>query len=184
MIKKSMKISPIIKAGEALKLEPENIVIIDSGSGRPAYESYQRKHLKDALYADLNEDLAEIPENAKNGGRHPLPDLEKFSVLLQTLGIDANSHVIIYDDIFPEAFHGTGIHLLQSCGKHEVSEGNIRLFSGPNFCFRPALILGITLNAFTEQIEIFYRNFPDIGNMAEISVNITSVHRFFRNDHD
>ena len=53
-----MRISPILKAEDALKLEQENTVIIDAGSGQPAYENYQRKHLEGALYVDLNEDLA------------------------------------------------------------------------------------------------------------------------------
>lgn len=34
----------------------------------------------------------------KNGGRHPLPSLEKFEEVLHRLGIKQNSHVIVYDD--------------------------------------------------------------------------------------
>ena len=93
-----MKISPIITPEEFLQLNRENLIIIDAGSGKPAYENYLQKHIDRALYVDLNQDLAEIPEHAKHGGRHPLPDLEKFLNLLQNLGIDENSHVIIYDD--------------------------------------------------------------------------------------
>ena len=93
-----MKISPIISAADFQNLDKENLVIIDAGSGVAAFENYQNEHLQGALYVDLNKDLAEIPENAKNGGRHPLPSLEKFSVLLQRLGISENSHVIVYDD--------------------------------------------------------------------------------------
>ena len=93
-----MKISPIIKPEELLNLKKEKLVIIDAGSGKPAFENYLQKHLEGALYVDLNEDLAHIPANAKNGGRHPLPSLEKFSNVLQKLGIDENSHIIIYDD--------------------------------------------------------------------------------------
>lgn len=93
-----MKQSPIIKPEEILNLNKENLIIIDAGSGKPARENYLLNHIDGALYIDLNEDLAEIPENAKNGGRHPLPKLEKFLDLLQGLGIEENSHVIIYDD--------------------------------------------------------------------------------------
>lgn len=92
-----MKISPIIQP-EELNLNKENIIIIDAGSGKPAHENYLQKHIEGALYVDLNEDLAEIPAHAKNGGRHPLPQLEKFLDVLQHLGIQENSHVIVYDD--------------------------------------------------------------------------------------
>ena len=93
-----MKINPIISSEELLNLKHEKSVIIDAGSGDSAYESYLKEHLDGALYVDLNKDLAEIPADAKNGGRHPLPSLEKFAEVLQRLGIDERSHVIIYDD--------------------------------------------------------------------------------------
>ena len=93
-----MKISPIIQTEELLDLPKGNLVIVDAGSGKPAYENYLQKHLEGALYVDLNTDLAEIPVNAKNGGRHPLPSLEKFAEVLQKLGINYDSHVVIYDD--------------------------------------------------------------------------------------
>lgn len=92
-----MKISPIINAEELLKLNQENIVIVDAGSGGSAYESYVREHLNGALYIDLNTALAAIPKDAKFGGRHPLPDLEKFEEVLSHFGINQNSHVIVYD---------------------------------------------------------------------------------------
>jgi thiosulfate/3-mercaptopyruvate sulfurtransferase len=91
-----LKISPIINAKELQNLEDENLVIIDAGNGDSAYENYLAEHLNNSLYVDLK-DLAEIPEDAKNGGRHPLPSLEKFAEVLQNLGIDQDSHVIIYD---------------------------------------------------------------------------------------
>ena len=93
-----MKLSPIISAEELLLLNKQEIIIIEAGSGDSTYENYLQDHLDGALYIDLNKDLAEIPMNAKDGGRHPLPSLEKFSNILQKLGIEKNSHVIIYDD--------------------------------------------------------------------------------------
>ena len=92
------RLSPIISAEELLHLNKENIILIDAGSGDSAYENYLKEHLDGAFYVDLNENLAEIPDNAKNGGRHPLPSLEKFAEVLQNLGIEENSHVIVYDD--------------------------------------------------------------------------------------
>ncbi|WP_373709574.1 sulfurtransferase [Kaistella sp.] len=93
-----MKISPIINAEELANLNQDDLVIIDAGSGGSAYEKYLLEHLDGALYVDINNDLAEIPKDAKKGGRHPLPRLEKFAETLNRLGINQNSHVIVYDD--------------------------------------------------------------------------------------
>ena len=93
-----MKISPIINAEDLANLNQDNIVIVDAGSGGSAYEKYLQEHLDGALYVDINNDLAQIPKDARNGGRHPLPSLEKFTEILNGLGINQNSHVIVYDD--------------------------------------------------------------------------------------
>ena len=93
-----MKISPIINAEELANLNQDDLIIVDAGSGGSAYEKYLLEHLDGALYVDINNDLAEIPKDAKKGGRHPLPRLEKFAETLNRLGINQNSHVIVYDD--------------------------------------------------------------------------------------
>lgn len=93
-----MKISPIIKAADLANLSNDQIVIVHAGGNEAAYENYQKEHLNGAFYVDLNNDLADIPADAKNGGRHPLPSLDQFAKLLASLGIDKKSHVIVYDD--------------------------------------------------------------------------------------
>lgn len=88
-------ISPIIQPSELLALDPKNYILIDASAGsKPRYDE---SHLADALYVDLNTDLANIGDFAI-GGRHPLPSPEQFGILLGNLGIDENSHIIIYDD--------------------------------------------------------------------------------------
>lgn len=93
-----MNLSSIINPEELQVLDQENIVIVNAGSGDVAYKKYILEHLDDAVFVDLNKDLAEITKDAKNGGRHPLPTLNKFSEVLQRLGISEQSHVIVYDD--------------------------------------------------------------------------------------
>jgi len=89
-------ISPVISPQELIRLSNnEEIVIIDASAG--SAERYRMSHLDRALFADVNTDLAEIGDFA-NGGRHPLPSLERFAGVLQRLGISKDSHVIIYDD--------------------------------------------------------------------------------------
>ncbi|CAM3513019.1 sulfurtransferase [Flavobacterium chungbukense] len=94
----STTISPIITAEELIQLKTSEIILVDARAGANAFEAYQKDHLKDARFVDLNRDLASIPENPANGGRHPLPSIKTFSETLSTLGISSSSHVVVYDD--------------------------------------------------------------------------------------
>ena len=88
-------IKPIIQPEELVDLaKASEIVIIDAGN----IVSYAMQHLKDAMHADLNADLAAVPDNPANGGRHPLPDTAVFGDVLGRLGITPQSHVVVYDD--------------------------------------------------------------------------------------
>jgi len=90
------KISSILKPEELTWLNLDNeIVIVDASAGSKA--RYDEQHLAGAIFADVNDDLANISDFAK-GGRHPLPTLDQFSKVLQKLGITKESHVIVYDD--------------------------------------------------------------------------------------
>ena len=124
-----MKISPIINAEELANLNHQNIVIVDAGSGGAAYDNYLTEHLDNALYVDLNNDLARIPKDAKNGGRHPLPTLEKFAEVLHRLGIDQNSHVIVYDDKNASIAGARFWWMLRSAGinKVQVLNGGLQM---------------------------------------------------------
>lgn len=90
--------SPIIKAEELRALPESSYILVEAGSGKPAAENFKKRHLKRAIYADLEEDLSEIPADAANGGRHPLPSTKKFADVLQKSGISRDSHVVVYDD--------------------------------------------------------------------------------------
>lgn len=93
------EISPIIKPIQLISLQPKSeLVIIDASNGSGAKENYGAKHLEDALYVDLNTQLANINADVAIGGRHPLPTLEQFSETLTNLGITPTSHVVVYDD--------------------------------------------------------------------------------------
>jgi thiosulfate/3-mercaptopyruvate sulfurtransferase len=95
----NQNIPPIIQSAELLKLyKSENLVLIDARSGKNAKANYEEKHLAGALFVDLESQLAEIKEDASNGGRHPLPKIENFAKTLSDLGISEKSHVVIYDD--------------------------------------------------------------------------------------
>ncbi|MDR6159492.1 thiosulfate/3-mercaptopyruvate sulfurtransferase [Chryseobacterium sp. SLBN-27] len=90
--------SPIISPSEFKTLPAENLVILDVRVGKDIYQSYLNRHIKGAKFIDLDKDLAEIGEDAAFGGRHPLPDIEKFAQKLSEMGISENSHIVVYDD--------------------------------------------------------------------------------------
>jgi len=93
-----MKTNSIINANELYQISNDpNIRIFDVRTGPNAKEEYQKKHLKNAVFVDLNNDLAEI-DDPKDGGRHPLPAFSNFIKTLAKLGIDKDSQVVIYDD--------------------------------------------------------------------------------------
>lgn len=89
---------PIIKAAAlASRLQDEHLVLIDARSGPGMPDRYKQEHLKGALHVDLDQDLADIKEDAAEGGRHPLPQPAAFAKLLGKLGIGPATHVVVYD---------------------------------------------------------------------------------------
>lgn len=93
---------PLLSAQELFALVQEstsNLVIIDARAGSPTIrEQYAEQHLKGAIFVSLEDELSEKSNNAANGGRHPLPSVERFATLLGRLGITPQTHVIVYDD--------------------------------------------------------------------------------------
>ncbi|MFA6086113.1 sulfurtransferase [Mucilaginibacter sp.] len=89
--------SPLIEITDSRVFDPEAI-IIDVRAGANAYERYLAGHLPNAIYANLDDDLAEHPADPAFGGRHPLPSLTDFTATLGSWGIRPDSHVIVYDD--------------------------------------------------------------------------------------
>ncbi len=90
--------SPIISPSEFQNLPSENLVILDARAGKDAHQKYLDRHIKNAMFIDLDKDLSEVGENHAFGGRHPLPTVEKFGKAVSRLGISEGSHIVIYDD--------------------------------------------------------------------------------------
>lgn len=90
---------PIITISELSQLpEKSDFVLVDASAGKDAQANYLKAHLENAYFVDLEKDLAEVPDDAALGGRHPLPDIDSFANLLVRLGITPSSHVVVYDD--------------------------------------------------------------------------------------
>lgn len=90
--------SPIISPSELKNISTENLIILDARIGKDVKQNYLEKHIKGARFIDLDKDLAEIGEDAAFGGRHPLPNPERFAETLSNLGVAENSHIVVYDD--------------------------------------------------------------------------------------
>jgi thiosulfate/3-mercaptopyruvate sulfurtransferase len=89
-------ISPITSAPDLQTISASPaFVLIDARFGK---ENYDKSHLQGALHVDLNSQLSDIKADYADGGRHPLPDAARFSLLLESLGISPDSHVVVYDD--------------------------------------------------------------------------------------
>jgi thiosulfate/3-mercaptopyruvate sulfurtransferase len=67
---------------------------------RPDAAAYAAGHLPGALHADLNRHLSTASDpghDPAQGGRHPLPPVDRFAAQLGAWGIRPDSEVLVYD---------------------------------------------------------------------------------------
>jgi len=67
--------------------------LLEPAAGRAAWAE---SHIPRAHYADLDQDLAQVP--GLGTGRHPLPDIEQLAASLARWGIGPRTRVVAYDD--------------------------------------------------------------------------------------
>ena len=171
--KMSNKLSPLINPDELLTLKKaEQFILIDARAGINAEESYNKEHLKNARYVDLNRDLATVETNPANGGRHPLPSLEKFSKVLSKLGISPSSHVIIYDDKNGSNAAARFWWMLKAIGHKKVQVLNGGL--------QEAIKIGFPTSSEVEKIEVVEK-YP-ISEWKLATANIDEVEQARNND--
>ena len=81
-------------------LKNEEIVVVDCRFelSNPAMGNklYLDSHIPGAVYFDLEKDLSSPV--SRHGGRHPLPEINRFKSVIELAGIDQNKMVIAYDD--------------------------------------------------------------------------------------
>ena len=92
----------LISAKDLLEeLDDQNLIILDSRfyltDLAKGIKEYEMGHIPGAIFVDLHHDLAS-PETKKSG-RHPLPLEADFSDFIQSLGIDSEVNVVVYDDM-------------------------------------------------------------------------------------
>lgn len=167
----SSKISPLIAAEELIKTNGLNIILVDARAGANAFEFYQKEHLKGARFVDLNRDLARIPENPANGGRHPLTSIEAFSETLSSIGISPSSHVVVYDDKNGSNFAARFWWMMRAIG-HE----KIQVLNGG---FQSAILSGFPTSS---EIETFQKTTYPIQEWQLPLADIEEVEKARKND--
>lgn len=139
--------SPLIEI-EELRSEMGPVILIDARAGADARQRYDAGHLEGAQFADLDKDLALLPQNAANGGRHPLPPTETFAQKLGAWGITPSRHVVVYDDK-AAAFGGARLWwMLRAIGhkKVQVLNGGLKaaLDAGISLSTQPYTVLPVS----------------------------------------
>ncbi len=62
------------------------------------HAQYAEQHIAGAQHADLDQHLATHDASLRvNGGRHPLPQREVFATWLQSVGVNHDTQVVVYD---------------------------------------------------------------------------------------
>jgi thiosulfate/3-mercaptopyruvate sulfurtransferase len=65
--------------------------------GPPGREGYKAGHLPGARFVDLDTELAGRAQPGGEGGRHPLPDPDRFAAAMRAHGVRRHVPVIVYD---------------------------------------------------------------------------------------
>jgi len=92
-------VEPLIAVDQLAASHPQPRVcdlrwdLTDPDKGRANYET---GHIPGAVFVDLDADLSANPGVS---GRHPLPDPAEFASALGRLGVEATTHVVVYDDV-------------------------------------------------------------------------------------
>ncbi|MDO5492282.1 MAG: sulfurtransferase [Nesterenkonia sp.] len=62
-----------------------------------SYEQYLTAHVPGAVFVDLTTALSGPAREDGSGGRHPMPDAERFQAAMRRLGVSEDHPVVVYD---------------------------------------------------------------------------------------
>ena len=95
-------------------------------SGR---DEYEREHIADAVFVDLDTHLADIGD--PRDGRHPLPTPDAFASAMGALGIGNTDQVVAYDDA-GGLFAARLVWMLRAIGhRAALLDGGLAAWDGP-----------------------------------------------------
>ena len=108
---------PLISATELRERLGEFRVLDARLSG----DEYRVAHVTGAVRADLESDLSRPTGEAREGGRHPLPSLARWSRTLAGWGITPETRVAVYDDRGGALAAARAWWMLRASGHEEVA---------------------------------------------------------------
>jgi thiosulfate/3-mercaptopyruvate sulfurtransferase len=88
------ELRPLLGAADVRILGSPDLRILDARVGKSAGGA----HLPGAIAVSLDRDLADPAPDPADGGRHPLPDPDRFARLLGAWGLTPATRVVVYDD--------------------------------------------------------------------------------------
>lgn len=91
---------------------------------------WQEGHIPGSRHVDLDRELADVPGE---GGRHPLPGKEAFTITLQRLGVSPEVPVVVYDDMGGQLAAARAWWMLSCWARHPavfVLDGGLLAWQG------------------------------------------------------
>jgi thiosulfate/3-mercaptopyruvate sulfurtransferase len=93
---------PLIEVGRLRELVEEAVplTLLDvrwSLQGPPGREAYRAGHLPGAHFVDMEDELAAPRRPDGRGGRHPLPEPDRFAAAMRSHGVRRLRPVVVYD---------------------------------------------------------------------------------------
>jgi thiosulfate/3-mercaptopyruvate sulfurtransferase len=115
--------NPLISVEELARLveTAPDLVLLDA---RPGTSGYAAAHLRGARHADLETQLsAARDDNAdpSRGGRHPLPDFDRWLQTLGKWGVSPSTTVVVYDDQHGANSAARAWWMLRAVGHRDVA---------------------------------------------------------------
>ena len=95
------KVPIVISVQDLQALDRTKIVIADVRwylDGRDGRKAYTEGHIPNAIFIDLDRDLASSDRTDATNGRHPFPTPSAFAGAMSRLGIGSDSYIVAYDD--------------------------------------------------------------------------------------
>lgn len=141
--------------------------LIDHDAGRQAYAKLR---IKGALYLDVHTDLT--GPVGIHGGRHPLPKLDEFVGRLESMGITAESSILIYDDWIFAAARLWWMLKYIGIENVKVLAGGLKAWEAAGL---PVDKRELNLSADEESLALPLQDIPGAGSVpASLCVNINS----------
>lgn len=179
---------PAVVSAEWLGSHPE-CVLADvrwSLATGPQRDDFERGHIPDAVFVDLDHDLADHARRHATDGRHPLPSAAAFASTLGRLGIGRDDVVVAYD-----AMGGSTasrfVWMLWAIGQPAaLLDGGLAAYGGPleTGNGRQRVAANVAVRAWPDSVGVTADDIADIvATRSGVVLDARSADRY-RGDHE